>query len=139
LPVSNAFCHLHAWLMGQTLGFLHKLIVLLLQEFKAIFWKHLLDLLNRENCPWEIRNEIYLKKQQVASLLYFGVWKNRLFVVCTYVPLSLANRQTNLHPILYGPPHQLREGSFYNNDSAKCQPNPITPTPISKTIADHWQ
>jgi len=31
--------------------------------------------------------------------------------VCTYVPFSRPNRQTNLHQILRRPPHQLGEGS----------------------------
>jgi len=33
-----------------------------------------------------------------------------------FVPLSHANCQNNLNQILHRPPHQLRKGSFYNND-----------------------
>jgi len=32
-------------------------------------------------------------------------------ILCTFVSLSRANRQTNLHQILQGPPHRLGEGS----------------------------
>jgi len=39
------------------------------------------------------------------------------------VPLSRANRRTNLHQILYRPPCQLREGSKHKND-----PPPTWPT-----------
>jgi len=42
--------------------------------------------------------------------------------VCTYAPLSRPNCRTNLHQILYRPPHQLREGSFYINDTANLTP-----------------
>jgi len=56
--------------------------------------------------------------------------------ICTYVPtfvpLSQANRQTNLHQILHRPPHQLREGSYHKYDPANLTPNlgvPQTPKP----------
>jgi len=56
--------------------------------------------------------------------------------LCTYVPFSRPNRQTNLHQILHRPPHQLREGSKHKQDCTNPAPGPQG-TPNSKTQMGH--
>jgi len=62
-----------------------------------------------------------------------SLYKTGCLYLSTRVPLSQANCPL---PILYRPPHQLREGSKHKYDPAKANPWPWG-TPNSKTLADH--
>jgi len=66
------------------------------------------------------------------------LWNKTKQTACTYVPLSSANRKTNLCQFLHRPPHQLRESPQHKYDPANLNPWP-TGTPNSKTWTDYWR
>jgi len=87
---------------------------------------------NLENVSYLINNGIWVNCHFIQPLSIY-IKKDCLYVyVFTCVPLSWANRRTNLHQILCRPLHQLREGSKHKYDPANPAPWPKG-TPNSKT------
>jgi len=73
------------------------------------------------------------------SVLSVNIKQTDFTYLCTCASLSRANRQTNLHQILYRPSHQLREGSSLGMTLLTRPPDPGVLQNINSCWSCHFE